>query len=59
MENQIRSVLSTIVHPETGKNLVESGFVEHIAAAAGKATVVLRFAKTRDPFAIKLKNAAE
>ncbi len=59
MENQIRSVLSAIIHPETGKNLVESGFVEHVAAAAGKATVVLRFAKTRDPFAIKLKNAAE
>ncbi len=59
MENRIQSLLSEILHPETGKDLVQSGFVEHIAAAAGKATVVLRFAKARDPFAIKIKNTVE
>ncbi len=59
MENQIKHLLATIVHPETGRDLVASGFVEHVAAAAGKITVVLRFAKTRDPFAVKLKQAAE
>ena len=40
MEEKIRELLSTIVHPETGKNLVESGFIEHTAAAGGKVTVV-------------------
>ena len=59
MEEKIRELLSTIVHPETGKNLVESGFIEHTAAAGGKVTVVLRFAKSRDPFAVKIKNQTE
>lgn len=59
MEERIKHVLGAVVHPETGQDIVRSGFVEHIAAAAGKITVVLRFAKARDPFAVKLKNAAE
>ena len=59
MEEKIRELLSTIVRPETGKNLVESGFIEHTAAAGGRVTVVLRFAKSRDPFAVKIKNQVE
>lgn len=59
MEEKIKQVLSTVVHPETGKDIVASGFIEHTAAADGKVTVVLRFAKTRDPFAVKIKNQAE
>lgn len=59
MEEKIRQLLATIVHPETGENIVASGFIEHLAAAAGKITVVLRFAKPRDPFAVKIKNQAE
>lgn len=59
MEEKIKRLLSAVVHPETGQDIVSSGFVEHIAAAGGKLTVVLRFAKARDPFAVKIKNAAE
>lgn len=59
MEEKIKRLLASIVHPETERNLVESGFVEHVATAAGKVTVVLRFSKARDPFAVKIKNAAE
>ena len=59
MEEKIKQVLSTVVHPETGKDIVASGFIEHTAAADGKVTVVLRFAKTRDPFAVKIKNQAK
>lgn len=59
MEEKIRHLLASVVHPETGENLVASGFIEHIAAAAGKITVVLRFAKARDPFAVKIKNQVE
>ncbi len=58
-EEQVRHLLQSIVHPETGEDIVSSGFIEHVAVAAGKITVVLRFAKTHDPFAIKIKNAAE
>ena len=59
MEEKIRQLLATIIHPETGKDLVSSGFIEHLATAEGKVTVVLRFAKPRDPFAVKIKNQTE
>ena len=59
MEDKIKELLASIVHPETGKDIVASGFIEHLAAIEGKVTVVLRFAKTRDPFAVKIKNQAE
>ena len=49
MEDKIKELLASIVHPETGKDIVASGFIEHLAAIEGKVTVVLRFAKTRDP----------
>ena len=45
MEEKIRHLLASLVHPETGQDIVSSGFIEHIASAAGKITVVLRFAK--------------
>ena len=56
MEEKIRHLLTSVVHPETGQDIVGSGFIEHIASGAGKITVVLRFAKARDPFAVKIKN---
>lgn len=59
MENEIKKLLATVVHPETGKDIVSGGFIEHIAAATNKITVVLRFAKTRDPFAGKIRKQAE
>jgi len=59
MENEIKRLLAAVVHPETGEDIVTCGFIEHIAATPDKATVVLRFAKTRDPFATKIKNQAE
>ena len=59
MEEKIRHLLTSVVHPETGQDIVGSGFIEHIASGAGKITVVLRFAKARNPFAVKIKNQAE
>lgn len=59
MEEQIKRLLSSVVHPETGADLVAGGMVEHIATAEGKVTVVLRFPKSRDPFAVKIKNQTE
>ena len=59
MEQHIKRLLGQVVHPETGEDIITSGFVEHIGAADGKATVVLRFAKSRDPFAVKIKNQVE
>ena len=59
MEEKIKRLLASVVHPETGQDIVSSGFIEHTASAEGKVTVVLRFAKARDPFAVKIKNQAE
>lgn len=59
MEQKIEQLLAAVIHPETGRNLVESGMVEQIAAKDDRIVVTLRFAKTRDPFAVKLKNQIE
>lgn len=59
MEKEIKRLLGQLVHPETGQDIVSGGLVEHIAVATDKVTVVLRFAKARDPFAVKIKNRAE
>lgn len=59
MERKIEQLLAAVIHPETGRNLVESGMVEQIAAKDDRIVVTLRFAKTRDPFAVKLKNQIE
>ena len=42
MEQQIKRLLEQVVHPETGKDLVTSGFVEHIGAADGDRRAALR-----------------
>ena len=47
MEEKIKRLLASVVHPETGQDIVSSGFIEHTASAEGKVTVVLRFAKAR------------
>ena len=59
MEEQIRKLLSGVVHPETGADIVASGIVERIAASEAAITVTLRFPKGRDPFAVKIKNTVE
>ena len=59
MEEKIRQLLGSIVHPESRRDIVSDGLVEHLAAADGKITVVLRFAKARDPFAVKIKKQTE
>ena len=59
MDREIRAILATVVHPEAEENLVDGGFVDSISADNDKVTVALRFRKTRDPFAVKIKNRVE
>lgn len=59
MENEVRSVLARISHPETGCDIVESGMVDSVTAAGDRITVVLRFPKARDPFAARVRMQAE
>ena len=59
MEQQIRKLLSAIVHPETQQDIVASGVVEQLTVREDKITVVLCFAKARDPFAVRIRNLVE
>lgn len=59
MEQNVKELLGTILHPETEQDIVSSGLVEHIAASEAAITVGIRFPKGRDPFAVKIKNRAE
>ena len=59
MEEQIKSLLSQIIHPETQQNIVESGVVESLSVREDKIVVVLCFAKARDPFAVRIKSLVE
>ena len=59
MKDRISKILGGVVHPETETDIVSSGIVESIAADEGKITVALRFAKQRDPFAMKIKKRVE
>ena len=59
MEQQIRKLLSAIVHPETQQDIVASGVVEQVTAREDKITVVLCFQKARDPFAVRIRNLVE
>ena len=59
MEQQIRKLLSGIVHPETQQDIVASGIVEQVTAREDKITIVLCFQKARDPFAVRIRNLVE
>lgn len=59
MEEKIKKLLAGVVHPETGQDLVTSGFVENISAAENRIAVTLRFSKARDPFAAKIRKQTE
>ena len=59
MEENIKKILSQIVHPEAGADIVEAGMVESVKASDDKITVTLAFAKSRDPFAAKIKRQVQ
>ncbi len=59
MEEKIKQLLQGVVHPETGRDIVESGILEQLAADANRIVATFRFAKARDPFALKIKNRTE
>lgn len=60
MNEQLEALLSQIIHPETGQNILDSGFVERAELGAeGDIAVTLRFQKARDPFAQKIKKQVE
>ncbi len=59
MESKIRVILDSITHPESVVGIHDGGFVDAINATAEKITITLRFEKSHDPFAIKIKKRVE
>ena len=59
MEQRVKELLNRILHPETQRGLMESGFVANVTANDEKITVVLQFAKVRDPFAPKIQRQVQ
>lgn len=59
MNQAIANILRSIIHPESGENLIDGGLVETIKQSPESISVALRFRKARDPFATKIKNQVE
>ena len=60
MNEQLEALLRQIIHPETGQNIVDSGFVDRADMGEdGSIAITLRFQKVRDPFAQKIKRQVE
>ena len=52
---EIKRLLTGIIHPESGRNIVESGILENITETKGMLSVSLAFPKARDPFANSIR----
>ena len=59
MQEQIKNILTGIIHPETRQNIVESGVVESVSQQGEGVVVTLCFAKAKDPFAQRIKSMVE
>ncbi len=60
MNEKLEELLCSIIHPETERNIVDSGFVDRADLGEdGSVAITLRFQKARDPFAQKIKRQVE
>ncbi len=59
MEREIRLILDSVTHPESGVGIHDGGFVDHISADSDQINITLRFERARDPFAVKIKRRVE
>lgn len=60
MNERLEELLRSIIHPETERNIVDSGFVDRADLGEdGSVAITLRFQKARDPFAQKIKRQVE
>ncbi|MEG2614491.1 MAG: Mrp/NBP35 family ATP-binding protein [Alistipes sp.] len=59
MKERINTLLRSVIHPETGEDIVTSGIVENMTVTDQRITLTLLFAKARDPFAAKIKSQVQ
>jgi ATP-binding protein involved in chromosome partitioning len=55
MKEEVIRILETIIHPETGKNIIESGFLKHFDFSNNTIQVEIQTTRKNDPFRNKLK----
>jgi len=58
-EEQLRTILRQVRHPEKGKDLFELGIIKNIFIRGNRAEVILDFKKNRDPLAGSIRKACE
>ena len=56
---QIENILSKIVHPDTGKDIVSENMVDNIIVGDDKIQFTLIFEKARDPWMVSIKRNCE
>ncbi len=59
MKDKIESLLSQIIHPDSEKNIVDSGIVGSIECDEQRIFVSLHFQKKQDPFSTKIRKGVE
>ena len=58
-KDNVLQVLDRVVHPASGRRLVESDFVSSVDVTDGRVAVELKFKRAREPFAASLRRQAE
>lgn len=58
-KEQVLDALSSVKHPETRENIVESDMIDNLQVEGKKVSFMLRFRKAKDPFAASMKKTAE
>jgi ATP-binding protein involved in chromosome partitioning len=58
-EQELLAVLSGVIHPESGRDIVSSGMVEGVEIIPDRVRFTLHFPKARDPFLSSIRKAAE
>lgn len=59
MKHEIEQLLATVVHPETGTDIVSGGMVQTTEVSDGRIAVTLLFARARDPFAASIQRKVQ
>jgi metal-sulfur cluster biosynthetic enzyme len=57
--DKIEEILSTVIYPETGKNILDEGILEELETGDNSVDIVLSFAKATDPFINSVKRAVK
>ncbi|MFO7658099.1 MAG: Mrp/NBP35 family ATP-binding protein [Bacteroidales bacterium] len=58
-ENQVKELLQQVIHPASGRNIVEAGIVKNVTVQDNKTVVVLNFENANDPLRNSIKRACE